>query len=562
MLDDQANSPAASPPAPPLPKRRGKPILSIRARLIVIALLAIVPLMVERVRGLERARLERAEVARNQVIDLARSGVAAQREIIESTRALLSVAARVYTKMPLDAPDCNRVLSDLAGNVPWIRMLAVAGNNGRVKCASDAAIVGLNISDRPYFRAALHAHEFTLGDYLIKRGGGVPGAMATFPVMKEGGEVVSVIVAALDLNWFGELAANAASGSGTEVLVIDDGGTVLAASAEAEQLVGKNFADHGLTKELLTKDEGTTTTTDFDGTRRILGFVRVPWTKARLAVGVNEAMVHSGIDREISIAYVQLGVFGMLVLLAAWFGGERLILRPIRTLVRTATRFGRGDLQVRVADEPWMAEFAPLAAAFDDMARKLAAREEELRIANQHLEELASHDGLTGLANRRRFDRELDRAWRRAEELRQPLGLMMIDIDHFKLFNDRYGHVQGDTCLRAVGEALSVVALKKALMVARYGGEEFALLLPGLDILQATALAEEARRSIEALLMTHADSPSGVVTVSIGVESRVPEPGQSAACLVEAADRALYDAKRRGRNWAVAHTPLLLRAAS
>jgi diguanylate cyclase (GGDEF)-like protein len=288
----------------------------------------------------------------------------------------------------------------------------------------------------------------------------------------------------------------------------------------------------------------------------------VPWTKARLAVGVNEAIVHSGIDREISIAYVQLGVFGMLVLLAAWFGGERLILRPIRTLVRTATRFGRGDLQVRVADEPWMAEFAPLAAAFDDMARKLAAREEELRIANQHLEELASRDGLTGLANRRRFDRELDDAWSRADELRQPLGLMMIDIDHFKLFNDRYGHVQGDACLRAVGEALSLVALKKALMVARYGGEEFALLLPGLDIAQATALAEEARRSIEELLMTHADSPCGVVTVSIGVESRVPEPGQSAACLVEAADRALYAAKRRGRNWAVAHTPLLLRAVS
>jgi len=126
----------------------------------------------------------------------------------------------------------------------------------------------------------------------------------------------------------------------------------------------------------------------------------VPWTNARLAVGVDESVVHSGIDREISIAYVQLGVFGMLVLLAACFGGERLILRPIRSLVRTATRFGRGDLRARAADEPWMAEFEPLAAAFDEMARKLAAREEELKIANQHLEELASLDGLTGLAKR------------------------------------------------------------------------------------------------------------------------------------------------------------------
>jgi diguanylate cyclase (GGDEF)-like protein len=175
---------------------------------------------------------------------------------------------------------------------------------------------------------------------------------------------------------------------------------------------------------------------------------------------------------------------------------------------------------------------------------------------------LASLDGLTGLANRRGFDREVDRAWRQAEDLQEPLALMMIDIDHFKLFNDRYGHVQGDACLRAVGETLSLVALSEALMVARYGGEEFALLLPRLDIERAVALAEEARRSIAQLSITHADAPSGIVTISIGVESRIPQPGESADCLIEAADRALYDAKRRGRNTVVAHSPLLLSSAS
>jgi diguanylate cyclase (GGDEF)-like protein len=562
MADFQAKSPNTLRETSPTRERRNKPILSIRARLIVVALLAIAPLMVERVRGLERARVERAALARNQVIDLARSGVAAQREVIDSTRALLCVAAHVYMKMPLDAPDCNQILNDLSGNIPWMRMLAVAGSNGRVKCASDPAVIGLNIGDRPYFQNALHSRDFALGDYLIKRFSGVPGVMATYPVIKDRGVVTAVIVGSLDLKWIGELAASAAQGSGAEVLVVDGAGTVLAASAGEEQLVGKSFIGHELTKELAAKDEGTTTASDFDGTRRILGFVRVPWTNARLAVGLDESVVHSSIDREISIAYVQLGVFGMLVLLAAWFGGERLILRPIRSLVRTATRFGRGDLQARAAHEPWMAEFAPLAAAFDDMARKLAAREEELRIANEHLEELASLDGLTGLANRRGFDRELDQAWRRADELRQPLALMMIDIDHFKLFNDRYGHVQGDACLRAVGETLSLVALDEALIVARYGGEEFALLLPGLDIEHAIALAEDARRSIEELVITHADSPSGIVTISIGVESRVPEPGQSAASLLESADRALYDAKRRGRNTVVAHSPLLLITAS
>jgi diguanylate cyclase (GGDEF)-like protein len=258
---------------------------------------------------------------------------------------------------------------------------------------------------------------------------------------------------------------------------------------------------------------------------------------------------------------VQLALFGMLVLLIAWFGGERLIVRPIRALVLTAARFGRGDLHVRAGDEPWLAEFQPLAAALDDMAHKLAGREEELRVANQHLEALASLDGLTGLANRRGFDRALERAWQHAGERREPLALMMIDIDHFKLFNDRYGHVSGDTCLRAVGETLSLVLLDEAVLVARYGGEEFALLLPGLDTSRATALADEARGAIEDLLITHAESPCGHVTVSVGVKSIVPAPGQAAADLVEAADRALYSAKRRGRNTVIAHVPMVMSAA-
>jgi diguanylate cyclase (GGDEF)-like protein len=176
------------------------------------------------------------------------------------------------------------------------------------------------------------------------------------------------------------------------------------------------------------------------------------------------------------------------------------------------------------------------------------------------LEELASLDGLTGLANRRGFDRELESRWQNAAEQCRPLALLMVDIDHFKLFNDRYGHVRGDTCLSAVGETLSLVALHEAVLVARYGGEEFAVLLPGLNTARATALGEQARRAIEDLLISHAEAPRGVVTISVGVASLVPESQQSAADLVEAADRALYDAKRRGRNAVVAHAPLMLSA--
>ena len=543
--------------------RRSQPILSIRARLIVLALLAIVPLMLERVHSLERARAERAELARAQLTDLARGGEAAQREIIDSIRALLRVVARTQERMPADAPECNHSLAELTRNVPWISGLGIAATDGRLTCASDLRALGLNISDRPYFQEALRSHDFVLSDYLINRVQHAPGLMAALPITHADGSVDGVVLASIKMEWITEFARTVARRPGASVLVIDGSGTLIGGSPDAAEFIGKNFAGQALARDMIKNKEGATTVAGFDGVRRVFAYVRVPGTRARLAVGLDESVVHQGIDREISIAYVQLALFGMLVLLIAWFGGERLIVRPIRALVRTAARFGRGDLHVRASDEPWLAEFQPLAAALDDMARKLASREEELRVANQHLDALANRDGLTGLANRRGFDRALERAWQNAGEHREPLALLMMDIDHFKLFNDRYGHVSGDTCLRAVAETLSLVSLDEAVLVARYGGEEFALLLPGLDISRATALADEARCAIEDLLITHAESPCGHVTVSIGVESLVPAPGQPAADLVEAADRALYAAKRRGRNAVIGYVPAVpvLRAA-
>jgi diguanylate cyclase (GGDEF)-like protein len=554
MSDDQARTRKSA--------RRNKPILSIRARLIVLALLAITPLMLERVHGLENARNERTERAHSDVIDLARRGTEAQREIIYSVRALLQIVSRVYARMPTEAANCNQFMAALTTNIPWIRNLAVAGTDGRIKCSTDPSAAGLNVSDRAYYQESLNSREFALSDYLISRINQAPSVVATYPAVTDDGKIDGVVMAVINLEWIGELAATAARHSGASVLLLDGSGTLIAASADQQSYIGKRFATDALAREMLASDDGSVTVPGFDGVTRIFAYVRVPWTQARLAVGLDENAVHSGIDRELDIAYLQLGLFGMFVLLVAWFGGEQLVVRPIRSLVRTAARFGRGDLHARATQEPWVAEFEPLAVALDDMAAKLAEREEELHIANAHLDELASLDGLSGLANRRGFDRELDREWRRAGERGEPLALMMVDIDHFKLFNDRYGHVAGDTCLRAVGETLSLVTLEHAVLVARYGGEEFALLLPGLTIERATTIAEEARKAVEDLMINHSESPCGHVTVSIGVESMIPEKFQVAADLVEAADVALYDAKRRGRNTVIAHVPAAQRAAA
>jgi diguanylate cyclase (GGDEF)-like protein len=541
---------------------QNKPILSIRARLIVLALLAITPLLLERVHGLEKARAERVERAHNEVMELTWRGVEAQREIIYSVRALVQIVSRVYAKVSLEAPGCNQYLTDITANIPWIRDVSVASPEGRIKCSTQPLAVGLDVSDRPHFRAALTSREFGLSDYLINHVHQVPSVVATLPIIRDDGSINGVVLAVINLQWIGDLASTAAQHSGATVLMLDSGGTLIAGSADQQNYVGKRFASHALMQEMFKDDDGSMTLPGFDGVNRIFAFVRVPWTQARLAVGLDENEVHSGIDSEINLAYLQLVLFGLFVLILAWFGGEQLVVKPIRSLVRTATRFGRGDLHVRASQEPWVAEFAPLAAALDDMAAKLATREEELQIANQHLEELASLDGLTGLANRRAFDRGIEREWQRLSETRQPLALMMVDIDPFKLFNDRYGHVAGDTCLRAVGETLSLVTMHEAVLVGRYGGEEFALLLPGLTIEQAAALADEARKAIEDLSINHSEAPCGHVTISVGVESMIPERYRSPADLIEAADNGLYDAKRRGRNRVVANFGALLREAS
>ena len=143
----------------------------------------------------------------------------------------------------------------------------------------------------------------------------------------------------------------------------------------------------------------------------------------------------------------------------------------------------------------------------------------------------------------------------------------MIDVDHFKLFNDRYGHVQGDACLRRVGKLLMNLACRPGDLPARYGGEEFAVLLPGASLAGARIVAERLRRAVEELGIANADAPRGHVSVSIGVASLVPSLDDKGLCakaqsLIEAADAGLYAAKRGGRNAVVADSDIELAEAS
>jgi diguanylate cyclase (GGDEF)-like protein len=173
---------------------------------------------------------------------------------------------------------------------------------------------------------------------------------------------------------------------------------------------------------------------------------------------------------------------------------------------------------------------------------------ETLRLNNERLQTLASFDGLTGIPNRRSLDARFQSEWRRAVRAQTPLALLMIDIDHFKQFNDIYGHQAGDQALQAVAAALGAAMRRSEDLLARFGGEEFAVLLPLTDVEGARIVAESLHAAIVAMGLAHSGSPGHSLTISIGCSGCLPTLEKDMSHLLRAADAALYRAKKEGRN--------------
>lgn len=231
--------------------------------------------------------------------------------------------------------------------------------------------------------------------------------------------------------------------------------------------------------------------------------------------------------------------------IASLRGGER---TEVVLAYRTTHRDGREvwiESSVRISPDPVTGEPDGVVTVSRDIGERKASE--------ARLTALASTDGLTGLANRRRLDEAIPTVLHEGAQGESPVSVLLIDVDHFKAFNDGYGHQAGDECLRRVAQAVSAAAQRSGGLAARYGGEELAILLPATGQGAAIDTAEGVRRAVEALACPHrGNSAAPVVTVSIGVATASPassDPARaSPSALVEAADAALYDAKRRGRN--------------
>jgi len=535
-------------------------LFGIRARLALLALILVAPLMLERARSLEENRNKQVALAYSEFSRVAQQSADNQREAIASVETVLKSAAHIQASQSVSDPSCDTLSASLPVSLPWIRNLMIAGGDGRIKCATLDTLVGLDLNDRTYFKRARQARDLVFSDFLLSKFNNDPIVIAAYPVSAVHPGSDLVMVASVNLDWMSKIMNDLSDHRGILAILVDSAGTVMAAPTDLAHMIGRPLAAGsaltGAVTRAINSDQqsGLFSFPSSDGVKRTLSFSRITGTESRLVLIVDEARVAAGINHDIRNAYLQLGFMCMIVLLGALVAAETLIIRPIHKLVAVARRFGEGEWSVRAANNRLPAEFAPLARAFDKMASQLSERERELIASNDRLTVMASMDMLSGLANRRGFQSRLDFEWAKARQCNGELSLLMIDVDHFKLFNDTYGHPEGDACLSRIGETLAGLAMATAGFAARNGGEEFSLLLPGADTNRALEMGEMVRLAVQNLMIPHATSSHQTVTVSVGVAGVRPSEALNPSDLLEAADASLYMAKRNGRNAVAEHS--------
>jgi diguanylate cyclase (GGDEF)-like protein len=224
-------------------------------------------------------------------------------------------------------------------------------------------------------------------------------------------------------------------------------------------------------------------------------------------------------------------------------GGVDFITKPFHTaevLARVKTHLSLRNMQKKIE-----AQNVQLVGEIEERKRA----EKALDGVNQQLERLASLDGLTEIPNRRQFDHYLQQEWKRATREKAPLSLILCDIDFFKNYNDAYGHVVGDKCLKQIAQAIRRGVKRSADLVARYGGEEFAVIMPNTEIEGAVKVAEAIKKEVASLKVPHAQSEVGkYVSLSMGVDSKVPGQLDESEAFINDVDQYLYQAKEAGRN--------------
>lgn len=463
-----------------------------------------------------QAQIHQTEVATSNVARMV--GAQVETAMKATTMALANMVERVehdgaseYAMTRLQAH-----LVELTRTTPELHGLFVYDAEGRWLATSLTEQIQGDNSDRAYFQYhRTHADKgIYIGHPVRSRSTGVWVLPVSRRIDHPDGSFGGVALVTLKVNFFERIYDELNVGrTGTVLLALDDG-TVIYRRPFDEKLIGTNLSGGAVFQAIRRQSAGSAfLVARVDNIERLYSFRRVDDFAFVIAVGQTKDELLGNWRRSSILIGLAVLLIGAVFALFA------------RKLIR--------QFIIR-----------------DRLDAKLRAFSHDLQRDNLGLQQLAHTDKLTGLANRRRFDEILEHELRRAQRAGASLALILIDVDFFKKFNDRYGHPAGDACLQAVAGVLAGQVNRNRDLPARYGGEEFAVVLPDTDAAGAMAVAERLRHEIEALRLPHHESPFGVVTASLGVSAIAPGAGDSPdpLGLVARADRHLYQAKHAGRN--------------
>ncbi|MFL9881003.1 GGDEF domain-containing protein [Herbaspirillum rhizosphaerae] len=435
-----------------------------------------------------------------------------------------------------------------------------AANGELIANFIDKSAVGkFNVADREYMRRTLSQKKGVISEPLRSQISQRAIVLMTEPVFDDRGEVVMVFVASIDLqqaNFLGQFT-NTKVGKNGFIFVLTSKGIIVDHVDKGRILQHANSfgGNSGGTDRALSGFEGSMEAVSRNNQPALFSFKRMQTTDWIIgSIYLRDEAFMPIRDMQKKALLVSLS----LALVAGWLAWliMSVLIDPLHRLhghiqkIRAAKTYDEVPLSYRED------EIGDLGSAFNSLMRERKDAEIELDHArvnlesmNKALERLALEDDLTGLANRRQFDLSLEEEFSRAMRNGDSLGLVMVDVDHFKQYNDIYGHLAGDQCLRKVGRVIKGQQTRPGDLMARYGGEEVAILLPGADEAGAMAVAERIRISVRQLGLLHEGNEAGIVTISAGVSALVPIRDVDAADkLMRAADKALYLAKSEGRD--------------
>jgi diguanylate cyclase (GGDEF)-like protein len=413
-------------------------------------------------------------------------------------------------------PRLHRWLQKGASQLTMLNGIFVYDEHGAwIVTSQDTVLKNVNNADRTYFQ--FHKTNPDRGSHISAPIMSRSTQKWIIPVSRRfnhpDGTFAGVVLTTIEMDYFLKFYGSFDIGETGSILLASEQGTILVRRPFDLHTIGKSVAGGGVFARLHAYGPGVTMlTSNVDGVERLYSYRNV----GRYPLVVATALSRKDILRDWWQAAFRSALVTGLLLVVLGSVGWRLV-RQI-------------GLRERIEVE-------------------LRETKMELENTNRSLQILSLEDSLTGLGNRRQFDLSLIQAYRRGVRHQSAMALIMIDVDHFKSFNDLYGHPLGDECLRKIGRALRESLGRPNDVAARYGGEEFAVVLSETDTTGALIVAERIRAGIEALSIPHTGNPAGCVTISLGVAASLPQDQDSGAtALVKAADLALYAAKACGRN--------------